>query len=112
MSKVNGFTKGEWGCVKVGENLLIESHPGCYVVCDIKRANETDMQNAHLIATAGTTATKLADMGYDAVKLIEALPDIVCLEIDEDDFIDHEVVSESILSIIKDCSINNEQGNQ
>lgn len=75
--KVNQFTHGEWNVVNVGENLLIETHPCCYVTCDIKKANDKDKANAQLIATAGTTATKLSEMGYDAVKLIEKLPSLI-----------------------------------
>lgn len=90
MNKVNGFTKGEWiikpEAVTGGFLVRIkgwdrgvatatqrDAHPRTGEGVSYQEAES----NAHLIATAGTAATKLAEMGYDAAKLIERLPELV-----------------------------------
>jgi hypothetical protein len=77
MSKVNNFTRGEWAArnsdcgtfnvILVNGKPKIDNEPRS----DYINLNSGDF---NLIATAGTTASKLADMGYDAVKLIEDYP--------------------------------------
>lgn len=89
--KVNQFTKGEWG-------LGDENNQGCEVYIQNSKASltvsldpydrytsfrciERDemLANRRLITTAGATATKLAEMGYDAVKVIERLPEFIVM---------------------------------
>jgi len=72
---MNNFTKGEWLTKRAsncGDGLLLIR----------EGAEQTHLQvnpaaDAHLIATAGTAATKLAEAGYDAVKVLEMLPQLV-----------------------------------
>ena len=75
---MNGFTKGEfkavfdemWGCAGItaadGTDMTTR---------DISR--DEDMANATLVAACVTSATKLAEQGYDAQAAMEALPEIV-----------------------------------
>ena len=109
---MNEFTKGEWK-VKYGHELNgIKSasvwYPHGFLTSanvikvsdeqlegeswlDMRERTEPDRvqaatesnANMELIATAGTTATKLAEMGYDAVKVLEVLPDLItAIELD------------------------------
>ena len=82
---MNDFTKGEWS-VKRGDKDELEMHClGFHLNCVGNPImseteyypwcpdNEADW---HLFAAAGTAATKLAEQGYDAVKMISLLPQI------------------------------------
>lgn len=75
---MNNFTKGEWSIFKGGYAHLVEC--GSWnVICRTSWTENKEGQglaNAQLIATAGTTASKLVEQGYDAVKVLELLPDI------------------------------------
>lgn len=75
---MNTFTKGEWSIFKGGYAHLVECGSG-NVICRISwTENEQGegLANANLIATAGTTASKLAEQGYDAQKVLEEMPEI------------------------------------
>lgn len=90
MSKANLFTHGEW-VPFVGQDkspttvaVFLNGNNKTPIVdwmgfdhCHKKISNTENKANVNLIATAGTTATKLSEMGFDAVKLIEALPSIM-----------------------------------
>lgn len=74
---MNKFTKGGWEMfnqfsVSIGEGFVTTQHTGILSASVLERE-----ANAHLIATAGTTATKLAEAGYDAVEVLEVLPQLV-----------------------------------
>lgn len=77
---MNEFTKGEW---VVDESIMAavncdEKHIAMVNINNNGLLNAVTkyecLANSHLIATAGTTATKLAEQGYDAVKMLEVLP--------------------------------------
>lgn len=86
---MNDFTKGKYYkgnendaccevCIGVDDYVLTVSfdredsyHAGAIISRDEMNAN------ADLYATAGTTATKLAEAGYDAQKVLEVLPELV-----------------------------------
>lgn len=78
---MNDFTKGAWE--PAIEQVTPTSNATTFTVvtddydivsCRLGVRNEHD---AVLIATAGTAATKLAEQGYDAVKVLEALPELL-----------------------------------
>lgn len=96
---MNNFTKGEWSIFKGGYAHLVECGSG-NVICRISwTENEQGegLANANLIATAGTTATKLAEQGYDAIKVVELLPMITGL------FSDNYRSTDEIAWIIEEC---------
>ena len=75
---MNDFSKGNARAVDDG---LYTVRIGTLKVCqftpfDLSGMCKTDEANASLTATAFTAATKLAEQGYDAVKLISLLPEI------------------------------------
>lgn len=71
---MNDFTKGEWYAA-LDNYVWCGSKKICEVECRyIVGAQPEEDTNAQLIATAGTTATKLAEQGYDAVKVLELMP--------------------------------------
>lgn len=78
---MNEFTKGEWSIKFRNNNEIQTTFIGVVIGHEYIDLgffnNEEDKANAVLIATAGTTATKLAKQGYDAVKVLELLPDLV-----------------------------------
>jgi len=61
------ISQSERGHIKHIANLLA-SHPAAMAECDA---------NARLIAAAGTAAQEAADMGYDPVAAVEALPELL-----------------------------------
>src|SRR5690606_21116242 len=72
------FTKGEWSVFKGGYAHLVECGSG-NVICRISWTENKEgegLANANLIATTGTTATRLAEQGYDAVKVLKLLPQL------------------------------------
>ena len=76
---MNNFTKGEWSIFKGGYAHLVECGSG-NVICRISWTENKEgegLANANLIATTGTTATRLAEQGYDAIKVVELLPQLV-----------------------------------
>lgn len=103
---MNNFTKGEW--------LTVEPNTG-FVYCLDESGDRNQFQfciqgngrngatpkelaaNATLCATAGTTATKLAERGYDAIKVLELLPMITGL------FSDNYRSTDEIAFIIEEC---------
>ena len=77
---MNDFTKGE-GSFDMRGNYM---HPksSYYTINNGNTIEDWESwgftkHDAHLIATAGTTATEIAEAGYDAVKLLEVLPQLV-----------------------------------
>lgn len=73
----NKFTRGVWEpinqfAVKIGDGVVSSQNTGTFDASVIERE-----ANAKLIATAGTVATKLAQQGYDAMKVLEALLKLV-----------------------------------
>lgn len=104
---MNDFTKGEWvtdnkcGWVDVECNgsSICTAYGLCYTKGGEEVTCEDTKHNAHLIATAGTTATKLAEAGYDAVKVLEVLPEIMQAMI----YIDEANVCETTSALLKQC---------
>lgn len=90
---MNRFTKGEWSVkdsdVMVGDTTIATTYSPSDLDLSLYTFNNNVVgsnfevgllvkdANAHLIATAGTIATKLAEAGYDAVKVLEVLPQLV-----------------------------------
>lgn len=73
---MNDFTKGEWNKnARPNGKVSIVGDSGRQVCLMWNDSNRE--ANAKLIATAGTTATKLAEQGYDAVKVLQLLPEIM-----------------------------------
>ena len=96
---MNNFTKGEWSIFKGGYAHLVECGSG-NVICRISWAENKQgegLANANLIATAGTTATRLVEQGYDAVKVLELLPMFTGL------FSDNYRSTDEIAFIIEEC---------
>lgn len=102
---MNEFTKGEYTTTDNGH----------FIEVGIKNANDysclpvypatcigfgyENKADADLYATAGTTATKLAEAGYDAIKVLELLPDIMQAMI----YIDEANVCETTSALLKQC---------
>lgn len=100
---MSDFTKGEWTIFKGGYNHLVECGSGnviCRASWKENREGEV-LANARLIATAGTTATKLAEQGYDAIKVLELLPQLV--DILSNVYRDYEDVGYTACTIIEQC---------
>lgn len=96
---MNEFTKGKWSIFKGGYAHLVECGGG-NVICRTSWTENKQgegLANAQLIATAGTTATKLAEQGYDAIKVVELLPMITGL------FSDNYRSTDEIAFIIEEC---------
>lgn len=96
---MNDFTKGKWTIFKGGYAHLVECGSG-NVICRTSWNENREWEgltNAHLIATAGTTATKLAEQGYDAIKVLDLLPSITNL------FKDDRFSAGAIGYIIEEC---------
>lgn len=79
---MNRFTHGVWS-VTNSDHGELEMH--CigfpdYPIMGNQQYYPWNSENEHdwyLFATAGKTATKLAEDGYDAVKVLEVLPQLV-----------------------------------
>ena len=97
---MNEFTKGKWD-VSI-EQITPTSNKTSYAVYtksfDVvsPMLGIRNVSDAQLIATAGTTATKLAEQGYDAVKVVELLPQLV-------ELVSHMDDSLAAVKLIKQC---------
>ena len=82
---MNKFTKGEFEVhgekayvVPVGDEAI--ARPICAMLWPTQIRNEDEtFANAELFAAALTAATRLAEQGYDAMAVMEALPKIVMI---------------------------------
>lgn len=73
---MNEFTKGAW----FADEFFVGTKPGKHDIVSGIGGQHTDAEwlaNAQLIAAAGTSANRLAEAGYDAQAVMEALPEIV-----------------------------------
>jgi len=77
---MNRFTKGIWR-FEIRYNYLTPESP-YYIIDNGNTIGDYEdwgftQHDAHLIATTGTSATKLAEQGYDAIKVLELLPEFM-----------------------------------
>ncbi len=78
------FTKGEW---KTKGSIVLSLEPKddgrlphvATAIHEIGMDREEQWANAHLIAAAGTAATRAEEMGYDGRAAVEALPELLGL---------------------------------
>lgn len=94
---MNDFTKGDW-YTALDDGVWC----GDKIICKVDFKNIVGDQpeeeaNAQLIATAGTTATKLAEQGYDAVRVLEVLPELV-------DLVSHMDSSLGAVELLEQCT--------
>lgn len=108
---MNDFTKGPHHAVLHCEQIDIRSrekpfemmvNPAHYVECNDEITCDAikNYHDAKLYATAGTTATKLAEQGYDAVKVLEVLPELVRVI---QDLPSHELIGEALDEALEQC---------
>lgn len=93
---MNEFTKGVWK-VHGDWGIKVDNVNNCIVTAaHFDQKPWWSLGNLHLIATAGTTATKLAESGYDAVKVLEVLPELV-------ELVSHMDESLGAVNLLKQC---------
>lgn len=103
---MNDFTKGEWVLDENGNIKCSNQHRQLKILSlsgvSLAMYDNAEIEaNTRLVFTTFTTATKLAEYGYDAVKVLQLLPTIVELfsdntrSTDELGFIIEKLLAES-----------------